>query len=176
MGDNNRLSQLVDQLRAEGPRVAQPIERGVFVEPAQVHRTFYSEAVAAKAEVATVTRNRHDIETNIGRVAPVDRDLRVAGSMPLRERREIHEGEVDGALDLVNIWPGQKYGRAVGVDADDGLAPLIGRGILEECEHAALVLFRFRVHVLPCPFGRPLRQLRSPSRIPFLSQALSQRH
>lgn len=68
--------------------------------------------------MATVAGDRHDVEVEIGRVAPVDCDFRVARRVSLLERREIHEGEVDGPLDLVDVWARKKHCGAMSIDTD----------------------------------------------------------
>ena len=84
------------------------------------------------------SHDRQGAEIDAGRVLPVDRDLSFAGRAPLLQRREVHERETDGALDLVDVGPGEKDDGAGGVDAPNRPVEAVRRGIGEEAERLLL--------------------------------------
>ena len=58
--------------------------------------------------------------------------------MALLERREIHERELDRALDLVDLGAGEEDDRARRVDALHSLAEAMGPGVGKKAEDLGL--------------------------------------
>ena len=93
---------------------------------------------AADAEGRAPAHDRQRIEIDARRILPVDRDFGLAGLAALLERREIHERELDRALDLVDLGAGEEDDRACGVDAPHRLVQAVRPGIGKKAEDLGL--------------------------------------
>ncbi len=108
------------------------VERRVLIEAAHMHGPFDGLTPAVEGEAAVGPRDRQDAEIEAGGIAAIDLDLALASGLALQERREVHEGKAHRAFHLVGVGPGEKDGRAMGVDAPDGLGYAMSRRIGEK--------------------------------------------
>jgi hypothetical protein len=121
MSGRDASRELVCHHKIDLPRVGEAIERLRLVEAPHVDRPLDRLAVAAERKGAVATaRHRDDATVKLRRKGPVGLDLGEAGGLALRERREVEEGETDGALDLEGALAGQEHDSGVGVDAAHG--------------------------------------------------------
>ena len=152
IGCEQQLDEPHHQRRAEFATLGDMIERAGLVEPPHVNGPFDRLAFAADPQPLPLPRDRNGAEIDVGRIALVDGDLRLAGTSPPGEGRLIEEGEADGALDLVNVEADEEHHRGVGIDPDHRQDQAVGLPVGEEGEHIALVDARRRA-------ARPLSRL-----------------
>ena len=140
----NAFGQIGRDAKIESPARSKFVERAFLVEAARMHRPFDDFTFLA-AEVQTLVRSadRHGPEINVGRVLAVDADFVFASRAALFERRKIHEGKEDGALDLIGVGAGEKHDGAVRIDALYRillrLIKAVSRGVREEREYVVLI-------------------------------------
>jgi hypothetical protein len=79
------------------------VQGGILVKPPQVNCPFDDFSIAAELHVSSVARNGNNAPVDIRSVLPVDCDFRLTRSMAFLQGREVHEGEANRSLDLVNI-------------------------------------------------------------------------
>ncbi|MFO0988452.1 MAG: hypothetical protein U1F37_13955 [Alphaproteobacteria bacterium] len=131
MGRRQRaaLGHAVEQrILLEAPHDDEPVER--FARAADRER-----AVGAPHQ-------RHDPAIELGRRAPVDAQLLLAGGAALLDRRVVDVGELHRALQLHRAIAGQEDVRDVGVDALDRAGRAVRLGALEECDERGLLRHR----------------------------------
>ncbi len=129
---------------ALGKRVVQRTARGDAVEqPLLIEALHHDDPVHRRPRPVdrqpfSLTRHPGGPEVELRRRAAVDPQFGGAGTFAQRQRREVHEGKLHGALQLVRAVAGEKHHRAVGVDALDAVdAP--GARIGQERRDLALV-------------------------------------
>ena len=83
--------------------------------------------------------DRHGAEIDVGRIAPVHGDLRLAGLRRLVEGRLVEERKPDRPLDLVDVETGEKHHGGVRIDPDHRQEDVMGLPVGEEGEHLALI-------------------------------------
>src|ERR1700730_13104903 len=125
----------------------EPVERAFFVKAAQMNRPFDDRASAAELQVETVFRNRNEAELKAWGIGFIDGKLALASPAPLVESREVHERKPHRPFDLVNILASEEHRGAMGVDANNGLAKFMRRGVDQEREDVALVEAGLLFHV-----------------------------
>ncbi len=69
----------------------------------------------------------------------IDGKLALASPAPLVESREVHERKPHRPFDLVDILASEEHRGAMSIDANDGLAKFMRRGVGQESEDVALV-------------------------------------
>ena len=84
-------------------------------------------------------RNRNGAEVQIRSIGFIDRKLARAGPPPLVEGRIIHERKAYRLFDFVDILAGEENRGTMRIDAGDGLAQPMRRGIRQKGEDIALV-------------------------------------
>ncbi len=137
--DHHR-GEVPEDVRRQITAIGDEIERLGLVEPLEMNRPLDRFAVAAEGEATGgITGDRDHTSIKVGGIEPIDGDLGLAGGAALGQRRQVHEGKADGALDLVDVRPGEEDGRGVGVDAFDRCRQAVRRRVGEEAEDRLLV-------------------------------------
>ena len=120
MGGGNGCGEPCCDRQIQFPARGKLIERLIIVKPAGMNRPFDDLArCAAEAKPLGGPADRQNFEIDVGRVRMIDADFVLAGGAALFERRKIHEGIIDRALDLVGVGAREKHHGAVGVYALD---------------------------------------------------------
>ena len=113
------------------------IQGFAFIEPGHFDGPFDGGPVAVDLDATGCPRDRNDAPIKLWRVASVDREFLLAGSLALVERRIVEEGQPHRALDLQHPVGFEEHDRGMGID------PLCGSAadfLVEKAQHCALVL------------------------------------
>jgi hypothetical protein len=151
----NRSRESIGKVTPERGLVRQAVEGRAFIEATEMDGPFDDWTLSVKAVACIVERDGDNAEVQARRVGSIDDDLGFAGGMALFKCREVHEGKMDRAFDLVDIWAGKKNGSAMSIDARDGFAQTMCPRILKESKNIGLICSHGLVHWInaSCSYG-----------------------
>ena len=158
-GDERR--QRVDLRSAERPARERATRERVLRKLAHPDRVFDRRTRAAEGGPVGGPGDRDDVEIELRREAPVQRELELAVPAALVERREVREAQLHRLLELVGVAAGQEHVRNVRLDQLDALdAGAVHRGIAQRGDESPVILrralqgTRHSLHVAPRAHAR----------------------
>ncbi len=147
MEGGNPVAEIAHQRRRERAALRHAVEQLRLVEAPHDQHPVDRRRAAEGEPTGGAAADRTNLEIELRRRPPVERELGAAGGLAALEGGIVEIGEADRPLQLVGIGPGQEDERGVGLDPLDGTGVgAVGIRLRQEGDGLALIIAGSRRH------------------------------